>query len=60
MFKKSKHGSRVSRSRTTDMTSWDLGPHEEDLDKSQFSKMASGESFYYVNMFSFYDQLLLG
>ena len=46
MFKKSKHGSRVSRTRTTDMTSWDLGPHEEDLDKSQFSKMASGESFY--------------
>ena len=45
MFKKSKHGSRVSRTRTTDMTSWDLGPHEEDLDKSQFSKMASGESF---------------
>ena len=32
MLKKSKHGSRVSRTRTTDMTSMDLGPQEEDLE----------------------------
>ena len=34
MFEKSKHGTRVSRTRTTDMTSWDLGQQEEDLDKN--------------------------
>ena len=44
MLKKSKHGSRVSRTRTTDMTSMDLGPQEEDLENREIRNMASHES----------------
>ena len=37
-FEKSKHRTRVSRKRTTDMTSWDLRPQEENLENRLFRK----------------------
>ena len=33
-------------SRTTDMTSWDLGQQEEDLENSKFRERAFHESIY--------------
>ena len=35
-------------SRTTDMTSWDLGQQEEDLENSKFRERAFHESIYYT------------
>ena len=47
-LRKSKQGTRVSMSGTTDMTSWDLGQQEEDLENSKFRERAFHESIYCV------------